>query len=67
MLQSYLSSLILKYAKLYIQNIEADLQLGLWGACFQSSVSFISYVVNCGTSTCNSNNIYASLSFHLRR
>jgi hypothetical protein len=31
MLQAYLSQLILKYAKLYIQNIEADLQLSLWG------------------------------------
>ena len=31
MLQAYLSQLILKYAKLYIKNIEADLRLSLWG------------------------------------
>ena len=30
-LQSYLSALILKYAKLYIKNIEANLRLTLWG------------------------------------
>ena len=30
-LQSYLSGLILHYARLYIKNIEADLNLSLWG------------------------------------
>ena len=30
-LQQYLSSLILKYAKLYIKNIQADLQFNIWG------------------------------------
>ncbi len=32
MSQGYLSSLILKYANKYISNIEANLNLSLWGS-----------------------------------
>ncbi len=31
MLQRYLSQLVLKYAKKYIKNIQANLNLSLWG------------------------------------